>query len=124
MKRFIEGEDRSQATLLPEFLDDYIAEDNPVRVFEAFVEELDLHRLGFDGMERCDTGRPSYHPSVPDAPFGVLDLNQDFVLRQSTVAATQTESSDLLEARRLPLCCLRTDLSRRQETLRSSMGIE
>jgi transposase len=64
MKRFIEGEDRSQVTLLPECLDDYIAEDNPVRVVEAFVEELDLHGLGFDGVEPCDTGRPSYHPSV------------------------------------------------------------
>jgi len=64
MKRFIEGEDRSQVTLLPECLDDYIAEDNPVRVVEAFVEELDLHVLGFDGAEPCDTGRPSYHPSV------------------------------------------------------------
>lgn len=64
MKRFIEGEDRSQVTLLPECLDDYIAEDNPVRVVDAFVEELDLHGLGFDGAEPCDTGRPSYHPSV------------------------------------------------------------
>ncbi len=64
MKRFIEGEDRSQVTLLPECLDDYIAEDNPVRVVDAFVEELDLHGLGFDGVEPRDTGRPSYHPSV------------------------------------------------------------
>jgi len=64
MKRFIEGEDRSQVTLLPECLDDYIAEDNAVRVVDAFVEELDLHGLGFDGVEPCDTGRPSYHPSV------------------------------------------------------------
>jgi transposase len=64
MKRFIEGEDRSQVTLLPECLDDYIAEDNPVRVVQAFVEELDLHGLGFDRVEPCDTGRPAYHPSV------------------------------------------------------------
>src|SRR4029434_10482444 len=64
MKRFIEGEDRSQVTLLPECLDDYIAEDNPVRVVDAFVEELDLYVLGFDGVEPCETGRPSYHPSV------------------------------------------------------------
>jgi transposase len=64
MKRFIEGEDRSQVTLLPECLDDYIAEDNPVRVVDAFVEELDLHGLGFDGVEPHETGRPSYHPSV------------------------------------------------------------
>jgi transposase len=64
MKRFIEGEDRQQVTLLPECLDDYIGEDNPVRVVDAFVEELDLQSLGFDGVEPAATGRPSYHPSV------------------------------------------------------------
>ena len=50
MKRFIEGEDRSQVTLLPDCLDDYIGEDNPVRVVDAFVDELDLGELGFDGV--------------------------------------------------------------------------
>src|SRR5712672_2740327 len=64
MKRFVEGADRSQVTLLPECLDDYIAEDNPVRVVDAFVDELDLHGLGFVGVAPADTGRPSYHPSV------------------------------------------------------------
>jgi transposase len=64
MKRFIEGEDRSQVTLLPECLDDYIAEDNPVRVVDVFVEELDLQDVGFDGAEPATTGRPSYHPAV------------------------------------------------------------
>src|SRR5450755_1016898 len=64
MKRFIEGEDRSQVTLLPECLDDYIAEDNPVRVVDAYVEELDLHELGFEGAEPAVTGRPAYHPAV------------------------------------------------------------
>jgi transposase len=64
MKRFIEGEDRSQVTLLPECLDDYIGEDNPVRVIDAFVEELDLQALGFEGAEPAATGRPSYHPAV------------------------------------------------------------
>ena len=64
MKRFIEGEDRSQVTLLPECLDDFIAEDNPVRVVDAFVEELDLQDLGFDGARPAETGRPSYHPAV------------------------------------------------------------
>jgi len=63
MKRFIEGEDRNQATLLPEYLDDYIAEDNPVRAVDAFVEELELKRLGFDGAAPATTGRPSYHPA-------------------------------------------------------------
>jgi transposase len=64
MKRFIEGEDRSQATLLPQYLDDYVAEDNPVRAVDAFVEELDLKALGFEGADPAVTGRPSYHPAV------------------------------------------------------------
>ena len=64
MKRYIEGEDRSQATLLPEYLDDYIAEDNPVRAVDAFVEELELKALGFEGADPAITGRPSYHPAV------------------------------------------------------------
>src|SRR4249919_442404 len=64
MKRFIEGEDRSQATLLPACLDDYIAEDNPVRAVDAFVEELDLQALGFAGAEPAETGRPAYRPAV------------------------------------------------------------
>jgi transposase len=64
MKRFIEGQDRSQVTLLPECLDDYIGVDNPVRVVDAFVDELDLKTLGFEGATAAATGRPSYHPSV------------------------------------------------------------
>lgn len=64
MKRFIEGEDRQQVTMLPECLDDYIAEDNPVRVVDVFVEELDLRALGFDGINPAVTGRPAYHPAV------------------------------------------------------------
>jgi transposase len=63
MKRFIEGEDRSQSTLFPEVLDDYIAEDNPVRVIDVFVDELDLTGLGFEGMAPEATGRPGYHPA-------------------------------------------------------------
>jgi transposase len=64
MKRFVEGGDRMQVTLLPECLDDYIAEDNPVRVVDVFIEELDLTGLGFDGVAPADTGRPAYHPAV------------------------------------------------------------
>jgi len=64
MKRFIEGQDRSQVTLLPECLDDYIGEDNPVRVVDAFIDELDLDALGFEGATAAATGRPAYHPSV------------------------------------------------------------
>ncbi len=64
MKRFVEGEDRSQVALLPECLDDYVGEDNPVRVVEAFVEQLDLREMGFDGVAPAATGRPAYHPAV------------------------------------------------------------
>ena len=64
MKRFIEGEERSQVTLLPECLDDYIADDNPVRVVDVFVDELNLQELGFEGVRPAATGRPSYHPAV------------------------------------------------------------
>lgn len=63
MKRFIESDDRNQGTLFPEYLEDYIAEDNPVRVVDAFVENLDLGTLGFNRAEPAITGRPSYHPS-------------------------------------------------------------
>src|SRR6202045_2915610 len=64
MGRFVEGIDREQGTLFPECLADWIEEDNPVRVIDAFVEELDLAGLGFDGVAPEATGRPSYHPSV------------------------------------------------------------
>src|ERR1700733_320303 len=64
MKRFIEGTDRGQSTLFPECLEDWIDGNNPVRVIDVFVDELDLGTLGFDGVAPEDTGRPSYHPSL------------------------------------------------------------
>src|SRR6201997_1701056 len=64
MKRYVEGQDRSQTTLFPESLDEYIAEDNPVRVVDVYVDELDLKELGFDGAEPEATGRPAYHPAT------------------------------------------------------------
>ena len=64
MKRFIEGADRGQWTLLPECLDDWVSEDNPVRAIDAFVDALDLAELGFK-VQPAETGRPSFHPSVP-----------------------------------------------------------
>ena len=64
MKRFIQGEDRTQATLLPEALDDYITENNPVRVIDVYVDNLDLGKLGFAGVEPEVTGRPAYHPAT------------------------------------------------------------
>jgi transposase len=64
MKRFIEGVDRSQATLLPDSVEDFVGEDNAVRVVDVFVEGLDLRDLGFERVDPRSTGRPSYHPSV------------------------------------------------------------
>jgi transposase len=63
MKRFVEGTDRGQSTLFPECLEDWIDENNPVRVIDVFVDELDLGDLEFDGVSPKATGRPS-HPSV------------------------------------------------------------
>jgi transposase len=64
MRRFVAGTDRGQRTLFPESLEDWIREDNPVRVVDVFVEELDLAGLGFGGVAPEATGRPSYHPAV------------------------------------------------------------
>lgn len=64
MKRFVVGEARDQSTLFPALLDDFIADDNPVRAIEAFVESLDLRGLGFKGVNPHATGRPAYHPAV------------------------------------------------------------
>ncbi|CAI8906177.1 transposase [Pseudomonas marginalis] len=64
MKRFIQGEHRGQSTLLPESLDDYVSNTNPVRVVDVFVDELDLVNLSFEGVIPADTGRPAYHPAI------------------------------------------------------------
>jgi transposase len=64
MNRFIEGEDRRQATLLPDSLEDYVTEDNPVRVIDVFIDELDLATMGFAGVAPAATGRPAYHPAT------------------------------------------------------------
>ena len=63
MRRVVEGINRGQTTLFPECLEDWIDEENPVRVIDAFVEKLALSGLGFDGVAAEATGRPSYHPS-------------------------------------------------------------
>jgi transposase len=63
MSRFVEGEDRRQPALLPSCLDDYVDEDNPARVIDAFVDELDLAGLGFEATPAA-TGRPAYHPGT------------------------------------------------------------
>ena len=64
MSGFIEGLDRSQASLFPERLEDWICEGNPVRIVDVFVEALDLTDLGFDRTGPANTGRPGYHPCV------------------------------------------------------------
>ena len=63
MSGFIQGEDRFQATLFPERLDDYVAEDSSVRVIDVFIDELDLSGMGFKTQPN-DTGRPAYHPTT------------------------------------------------------------
>src|SRR6516225_10114553 len=64
MAGFIEGADRGQLSLLPGSLDDWVGNDDPVRVIDAFVDQLDLNKLGFETVEALDLGRPGYHPSV------------------------------------------------------------
>ena len=64
MKRFVEGVDRGQSTLVPDRLEDWIGDDNPVRVVDVFVDELDLGGLGFDRVAPQATDWPCYHPSV------------------------------------------------------------
>ncbi len=64
MSGFVEGIDRNQSTLFPAVLDDYVAEDNPVRAVDAFVEGLDLGGLGFGRVTSLEQGRPSYHPAT------------------------------------------------------------
>jgi transposase len=64
MAGFVEGVDRGQSTLFPALLDDYVAEDNPVRAVDVFVDGLDLGKLGFVGVQPLDTGRPAYHPGM------------------------------------------------------------
>ena len=64
MAGFVEGVARAQSTLFPAALDDYVAEDNPVRAVDVFVDGLDLDKLGFVGVQPLDTGRPGYHPGT------------------------------------------------------------
>src|SRR3954451_19822332 len=63
MRGFVQGADRQRTTLLPECLDDWVDEGNPVRAVDVFVDALELRDLGFDGVDPAATGRPAYHPS-------------------------------------------------------------
>ena len=64
MGRYVEGQDRTQSVLFPEWLDDWIHEDSTVRVIDVFVDELDLRKLGFERADPAVTGRPAYSPST------------------------------------------------------------
>ena len=64
MRRFVEEADRGQWTLLPECLDDFIDDSNPVRAIDVSVDALDLAEMGFEGIDLAATGRPAYHPAV------------------------------------------------------------
>jgi hypothetical protein len=76
MKRFIQGEHLGQGTLLPESLDDYVSDTNPVRVVDVFVDELDLRKRGFEGVIPANTGRPAYHPApAEDLPLRLPQLH-------------------------------------------------
>lgn len=63
-KRFIESENRGEGTLLPELLDDYMKEGNPMRVVDVFVHELDLTLLGYMRVQPAKKRRPAYHPVI------------------------------------------------------------
>ena len=91
MRRFVEGTDRGQSTLFPECLGDWISEDNPVRVIDVFVDELDLAELGFNGVEPEVTGRPSYHPSVLLKLYIYGYLNRIHRAAGSSARLTQVE---------------------------------
>ena len=90
MARFVVGDDRSQSTLFPERLDEYLGEDNPVRAIDVFVDELGLQELGFDGAQPAVTGRPSYHPAVLLKIYIYGYLNQVQSRLPSTAKASRT----------------------------------
>jgi len=89
MTSYISGESRSQSTLFSEALDDYIHEDNPVRVVDVFVDELDLSVLGFKHTKPCATGRPGYDPAtmLKLYLYGYTHLNP-----ASVVSSTHTQA--------------------------------
>jgi transposase len=102
MRRFVEGVDRSQTTLFPESLDDWIGEDNPVRVIDAFVDAFDLRALGFEGVVPEATGRPSYHPAVLLKLYIYGYLNRVQSSRRLEREATRNVELMWLTGRRAP----------------------
>ena len=98
--RFVEGEDRRPSLLLPESLDNYVSEDNPVRVVEVFIDELDLVALGSKGVQPAATGRSAYHPSTLLKIFLYGYLNGfSRAADSSTGAVVTAEIGDRLEVR-------------------------
>jgi transposase len=95
----LRGVDRGQTTLFPECLKDWIGEDNPARVVDVFVEELDLAELGFGGVDPEATGRPSYHPSILLKLYIYGYLNRVQLRRQQYTLQT-TQQSVRIETRR------------------------
>ena len=79
MKRFVEGFDRGQSTLFPECLEDWIVEDNPIRVIDVFVDELDLADLGFSGVD----------PEVRSSVVSSVDATEALHLRLSQSGAVE-----------------------------------
>ena len=88
MTRFVQGMDRQQTTLLPECLDDFIDESNPVRAVDVFVDALDLRDLGFTSVDPAETGRPAYHPS----PLLKLRLSQSRAVEPAAGAGMPAQS--------------------------------
>ena len=101
MTRFVVGDDRSQSTLFPERLDDYLGEDNPVRAVDVFVDELDLAGLGFGGVEPEATGRPAYHPATLLKIYVYGYLNR-VPAQHRTGLADRTPDAGLQDHSRLP----------------------
>src|SRR5215204_2897340 len=102
MGRFVSGADRGQTTLFPECLDDWIDEDNPVRVIDAFVDAIDLAELEFDGVVPEATGRPSYHPAVLLKLYIYGYLNRVQSSRRLEREATRNVELMWLTGRRAP----------------------
>src|SRR5207245_10551636 len=113
MHRFIDGEDRMQRALLPHSLEDYVGEENPVRVIEVFIDELDLAALGFVGMTPAATGRPAYHPSTLLKIYLYGYLNRIQSSRRLEREAQRNIQRLMMRGRVAPDCKTYADLRRR-----------
>ena len=96
MSGFIQGEDRFQATLFPERIDDYVAEDSAVRVIDVFIDELDLSGMGFRTQPN-ETGRPAYHPTTMLKLFVYGYLNRVHSSRRLEREAQRNRRADVAD---------------------------